>query len=138
MSFNPMNDSSHASNRRFVLSIASLACGVVLILLSLVWPKVSTGRSQWSDVQAHKYQSVSAELHGLSHQFAHQQEEGGDVEALAQKLHSARSEFERLHGQLKAARQSPLRVATILRFLGFVLVVLGTIVHYQDHFRHPA
>jgi predicted PurR-regulated permease PerM len=112
--------------------------GVVLIGLSLVWPAVSSGRSQWSDEQAREYQSVSAELHGLSHQLAHEQEEGGDVDTLAQKLQQANSEFDRLHQQLETAQQSPLRIASVLRFLGFVLIVVGAIVHYRDRFRRPA
>jgi len=120
------------------MSAVALLCGLGLIALSWVWPFVSSGRSQWSDQQAREYQRVSTELHGLSHEFARQQEEGSDVDAVAEKLKSAQSEFSRLHQDLEAARQSPLRIASLLRLLGLALIVVGVIVHYSDRFRTAA
>jgi predicted PurR-regulated permease PerM len=132
ISLNPMNDPSRESSAKHIASLLTLFCGVSLIILSLIWPSVSTGRSQWSYEQAREYQSVSGELHGLSHQAAHQEEVRSDVDALADKVKAAQSEFQRLHEELETARQSPLRVATALRFLGVVLVVLGAIIYYHQ------
>jgi uncharacterized protein HemX len=117
-------------------SLKELRCEVVLIGLSLAWPTVANGRGQWSVEQAREYQTASAQLHGLTHELAHEQDQDGD--ALAQKIQQAQSEFDRLHEQLQAAQQSPLRISLILRLLGFALIVVGVIVHYADRFRGPA
>ena len=138
MSTNPMNELSGTPFWKSALSFAAIAGGIVLVVLSLIWPSVSIGRAQWSDDRAHEYQRVSAQLHGLSHQFADQQEQGRADDALAEKLHQAQAEFNQLHQQLQVAQQSPLRIASLMRLLGLGLIVVGAIPHYWHRIRKPA
>ena len=133
-----MNESPEGSPRQHLWALAAMVCGVGLIGLSLVWPSVSSGRSQWSDEQAKQYQKTSAEYHSLSHEVAHQAEQGGDLTALTEQFNATQAEFERLHAQLQAARNSPARMAGVLRLMGVVLVAVGAVLHYGPRLRGGA
>jgi predicted PurR-regulated permease PerM len=129
----PTNDLRESSSRQSSVSFVVLLIGVVLIGVSLVLPKYATGRSQWSDEQAFQYQATSAELHSLSHQFADASESGANDQEIELRLQSAQEEFERLHSQLEAARQSPARLATIMQLLGSVMVAIGAVLYFLNH-----
>ena len=115
------------------ISLSLLVIGCILIGLSLVWPSISTGRAQWSDEQAREYQATSAELHSLSHEMA--QHSNDADEALERRLRTAQGEFDRLHTQLQAARESPLRLAAFLQILGSLLVIVGAVLYYVQRAR---
>ncbi|MEX0612400.1 MAG: hypothetical protein WD738_12000 [Pirellulales bacterium] len=103
-----------------------LLTGLVLIALSVIWPKVSSGRSAWTDEKALAYQSASAELHRLSMQAAGTEPENQTRE-LQDKLAGAESKYAELRAELDAVRGRPARIATVFRYVGIVLLVGGVL-----------
>ncbi len=98
--------------------------GLVLIALSVVWPKVATGRRGWTDEKALAYQSASAELHRLSMQTAATEPEN-QTRALHENLADAELKYAELRAELDAARARPARIATILRYAGIAILAAG-------------
>jgi hypothetical protein len=103
----------------------------MLIGLSLVWSTISSGRSRWTDDQALQYQSISAELHGLSH--AHHDEDDEHDEDHAVRLRAAQDKFDQLRSELGAARRRPQQIADVLQLVGIVLIALGVAAYYRQH-----
>jgi predicted negative regulator of RcsB-dependent stress response len=104
----------------------TLLSGLVMVLLSFVWPAISIGQSAWSDEKAAEYQSASADVHRLSMQAgsaAPEDQSRAQQDALA----DAQSKYASLRAELDAAREQPARFAKVIRYAGIVLLVGGLI-----------
>lgn len=103
-----------------------LVIGLALVALSVVWPKISTGNSTWTENKAEAYQAASEELHSLSMQMAATPPEQ-QSRARADALAEAESKYTALRIELEDARERPARIATILRYTGIALAALGAV-----------
>jgi hypothetical protein len=104
-----------------------LVIGLVLIALSVAWPKLSNGSPSWSDEKAESYQAASAELHQLSMQMAGTPAED-QTRARQDALAAAHTKYAALRAELDEARSRPARIATILRYSGILLAMVGTLL----------
>jgi hypothetical protein len=106
------------------MPIALLVIGVTLVGASLVWPSWLSGRSAWSNDQARRLQSASAEFHHLSHEYG-EELSGSATAETPSEFRQAEAEFRELSRQLDAARSRPAHVATVLRLIGVILSIAG-------------
>lgn len=125
------NDADTQPRRVAAGPLVALSIGVVLILVSFLWPSISNGRGQWTTQQALEHQRASAELHQLSHKYDHELAEGNG-DAVLDELQAARTEYERLDADLEAARNHPVHFAMVLRILGVLVAVAGGFIYYKD------
>jgi hypothetical protein len=84
----------------------AIVAGLLLVVLSLLWPTLYDPRVEWTDEDAQAYQETVARVHG-----------GEKLTASGQDLKS----------RLESARERPYRVARVLRWSGAGLVVLGVV-----------
>ena len=103
-----------------------LLAGLLLIALSVVWPRVFTGRSGWTDEKALAYQAASAEVHRLSMQAATGAPEN-QTRAHQEELADAESKYAALRAELDTARGRPARIVAMLRYGGILLLVAGAL-----------
>ena len=89
---------------RAALPATPLIVGIVIVVLSLFWPK-GASQSSWSPEQAKKYQAASVELHGLSHSMAHAKPD--EQAALNKKLQQAEADYKAIRSQLDSAIDRP-------------------------------
>jgi hypothetical protein len=106
------------------LACIALVTGVAMMVLSLAWPRATSSRSNWSDQQALDYQTKSARLHELSHQYAHAAVQG-NVQAVELQLERARREYDQARDKLDAAVARPKHIAWTMRFSGMMLAGIG-------------
>jgi hypothetical protein len=139
----PASESHHVVGQRVNWPLAVLVLGVLLVVLSLLWPALSSGRAQWSDEQARAYQQISAELHGLSHSpddgrhhthdhaTPHDHAAPGDPRSHAEQIAAAQARFNELRGELESAQQGPMRIAKLLWMTGILLVCAGGVASFR-------
>ncbi|HJQ79969.1 MAG TPA: hypothetical protein VJ828_08445 [Lacipirellulaceae bacterium] len=124
-----------ALNLRPILCGVAVIVGLVLFVVSFVWPTASTNSTVWSTEQAVEYQSASSNLHRLSHEYARTAgtEESKQVQA---ELDKAKSEFATLSGDLESAIARPKRLAWYLRIGACVMVVVGAVGFFYSNRIH--
>jgi hypothetical protein len=98
--------------------------GLVLFAVSFVWPGSTARNSAWSADEAVEYQSASANLHRLSHEYA--RTAGTDkAQQVRAELEKARRDFDGLSTDLERAIARPKRLATFLRIAACAMVFAG-------------
>ena len=95
-----------------------IAAGLILVVASVIWPKLDTGRSSWSDEKAKAYQDVSLDYHNLSFRDPNKAEN-------RRLLDETKAKFEVLKSELDSSRERGNKVATWLRWTGVVLAIVG-------------
>jgi len=103
-----------------------LGVGIILVGLSLVWPRI-IGGAVWSEQQASEHAEASAELHRLSHAGSHAADRGtgGEEEHKAGSLAEARQRYERSQAALQQAQAYRRGSTWLLRWVGGICVLLG-------------
>ncbi len=107
-----------------------LGTGLVLIAVSFAWSSLPVGKSAWTPERALQHQAASANLHGLSHKYAHELEMAAPG-SIPDELREARGEFTDMSLQLDAARDQPRRIATALRLIGIGLSLAGAVAYFS-------
>jgi len=118
------SDAAHPFPWRDIAAMSCVVIGLALVALSVVFPRIFTGRTRWSEQQAIAYQKAAAKLHQLSMESTNTPAEN-QSRTLQNELADIRSEYAALRDQLEAARAAPHRLATYLRYTGVFLAVLG-------------
>jgi hypothetical protein len=95
-----------------------VAVGIVLLVASVVWPKVNSGTSSWTDEKAKEFQDVSLQYHNLSFRDLNKEEN-------RRQLEEAKTQFDALKSELDSVRARSAGVATWLWWSGVVLAVVG-------------
>jgi hypothetical protein len=115
------------------VAVGALVVGLVLVVLSFVWPSVHDPRGQWTDENATAHQAAVARVHVGGYLTAGARG-GGQMQAgervdpdLLRKHEQDVKELESLTAKLESARQGPYRIAGILKWSGAGLVALGCI-----------
>jgi len=108
------------------LPLIFLGVGIILVGLSLVWPRI-IGGAVWSQRQASEHAEASAELHRLSHARAHAADHGaeGKEEHKAGSLAEARQRYQRSQAALQQAQAYRRGSTWLLRWVGGVCALLG-------------
>jgi len=108
------------------LPLIVLGVGIILVGLSLVWPRIIAG-AVWSEPQASEHAEASAELHRLSHARAHAADHGAEhkEEHKAGPLAEARERYERSQTALQQAQAYRRGSTWLLRWAGGICTLLG-------------
>jgi hypothetical protein len=129
-----------------------MGCGVLLIVLGMVWPGIFTKKAVYTREQAEERQRASVEIHhaqyayhsakgdghGHEHkpppgaQEAHKHDKEGEETAqqAKQRFDEAKQAFDRTESELKAARRWNSTVAKLILWFGVVLAALGVGGYY--------
>jgi len=108
------------------LPLIAMGMGILLVALSLVWPRV-IGGAVWNEQQASEHAEASAELHRLSHAGSHAADHGtgGKEEHKAGSLAEARQRYERSQAALQQAQAYRRGSTWLLRWMGGICALLG-------------
>jgi hypothetical protein len=117
------------------ISIIPLTGGIVLILLSLIWPTAAVSHGNWSPEKAKQYQSAAVKLHSLSHASLHASPDA-DQQAMRNELQQAEKDYQAIRSQLDSAIERPKHLAWALRVAGVALAISGGFAIYRG--RAPA
>jgi hypothetical protein len=112
---------------RIVWSLLGL--GLVLVVLSWIWPSVVGPGIAWSDAQATEHAKASAHLHYQQGEVAlHAVEHGRkpDLKAIAE----ARERYEASQAKLQAAQRWRSGVALWLQWTGLLLAAVGLVGYF--------
>ena len=119
------------------LATIAAGAGIVLLVLSYVWPSVSDGSGTWLPTDAERLQELERELHQLHYKlkaaeraqsvYAKEPVDGATLVEDRERFQQLEQEATSLKQKLTAARDSPNRVATLLRWSGVALAILGTL-----------
>ncbi len=113
------------------LSLAAMVVGVLLILLSVVWPRVVGTERLWSDEQARAHSVAAAELHSMAHQQKHAAGRTDDDSAGgADELEAARQRYEQSEEELLAARTFRRRTVLLLKWAGVCCSIGGAVGYF--------
>ncbi len=119
------------------LPLGVFASGIVLIVLSVMWPRWTGGRAVWTDADARAHAAAAADLHG---QFANHNRELAEAPATAEDpatdvdtLAAARERFDASQARLDAARTRGLTTAALIRWLGIVMALAGALAFLIRH-----
>jgi hypothetical protein len=108
------------------LSLVVLGAGVLLVVISLFWPRF-TAEIFWDDQKAREHSQVSAKLHQLSHlrghTAAHGNEHDGNPEG--RSLEEAKQRYQRSRAMLHRARSYREGTARVLKWTGVLCSFLG-------------
>jgi hypothetical protein len=118
------SDGSHPFPWRDAAAMSMVLVGLLVVALSLVFPRVFASRSRWSEEQAIAYQTAAAKLHQLSMESVNTPAEK-QTRNLQNELAVAQSEYAALRDELETARAAPHRLASVLRYGGLLLAVIG-------------
>lgn len=88
------------------LCAAAVVVGLLLVILSLVWPLLRDSQSAWTSEDAKEYEETVARVHA-----------GEQLTDRGKQLES----------KLESARRRPDRVARVLKWSGAGLVALGAV-----------
>jgi ABC-type transport system involved in cytochrome bd biosynthesis fused ATPase/permease subunit len=108
------------------LPLTALGVGIVLVVLSLIWPSI-IGKAVWSEQQAREHATAAAELHRLAHGHAHAADHAAGVEGEHNRgsLEEAKQRYERSQDMLQRAKTYRQGTARLLRWAGTACSLLG-------------
>ena len=114
--------------------IICILLGILLMMVSAIWPLAVDGRGNWTNEKAARLEALGAGLH----QLAHAHEEGPHTHAVneahahdheAGELAEAERAFQELALELDAARTGPQRTAGWLRWTGIGIAAVGSLAY---------
>ena len=103
-----------------------LGAGAILVLGSVIAPRVITGRGEWTDDLAVKLQQASHNYHAALHALAHTH---SAEDAHETKLDAVRRDYDHYSSLLVAAQTRGQRTSQILRWSGILGCVAGLLVY---------
>ena len=109
------------------VSLAAMGLGVLLIVLSVVWPRVVGTDRLWSEEQARDHSQAAAELHGAIHQHGHAQAASSpdDSPSGDDPVATAKARYEQSQQKLQAARAGRRRSVWLLKWAGVCCCLAG-------------
>ena len=110
---------------RQAAAMAAVVAGILLVGVSIIWPRVFSGRSGWSDEKASGYQAAASRLHELSMKSA-AATPGSQTKTARDELAQAEADYARIRGELDTARERPQTIAKYIRYSGALLLLGGT------------
>lgn len=107
-----------------VAGIVCLVIGLLLAVGSFLLPSFDNGSREWSNEKAQQFQQTAERIHQLSGSSA-----GGTDAAARQALREAQDEHDRLDKERREAIDSAAWRATLLRWSGIALILVGLGLH---------
>src|SRR5829696_2962889 len=107
-----------------------LALGILLFVVSFIWPGRSASRAAWSNEQAKAYDAASIKLHSLSQETV-AAAGANNEKALRSKVAQAEAEYKVLRSQLDSAIERPKYITLALRVFGTLMAVAGLTLIYR-------
>ena len=105
-----------------------IGCGMMLLVISRIWPSHAFSKTAWSDEQAKAYANASHKFHQLSHQNIHSQNQRNRPTSLQTELAEAKIKYQQLRQQLDHARSRPKYFSWFASGLGILLVAGGCLL----------
>lgn len=105
-----------------------IGCGMVLLVISWIWPSHALSKTAWSDEQAQAYANASHKFHQLSHQNLHSKQQRNRPTPFQAELAEAKTKYQQLRQQLDHARSRPKYFSWLASGLGILLVAGGCLL----------
>jgi hypothetical protein len=115
------------------LSTASVALGILLIAISLLWGLMFPATSSWTEEKSLRLRELRGQAHTLGGQVdaarSRPTMHGGKNPAeLEEEFNKVKAEFAQLAAESEGAIEGPRTTATYLRWAGFAFVIAGGMV----------
>ena len=105
-----------------------IGCGMVLLVISWIWPSHALSKTACSDEQAKAYANASHKFHQLSHQNIHLPKREDHSSPFQVELAKAKVNYQELRQQLDHARSRPKYFGWFTSGLGILLVGTGCLL----------
>jgi uncharacterized protein HemX len=122
-----MSEPKTDSARPQVAALAAILAGLVLAAASFL-PMFQSGSERWTNDRAREYQDAALEIQNLTHHAASQSPDTAS-RADAEKLDQALSHFQGLQQELDAARSQSAGLGMLLRIVGVLLAIVGSVLY---------
>lgn len=122
-----MSEPKTDSARPQVAALAAILAGLVLAAASFL-PTFQSGSEQWTNDRAREYQEAALQIQNLTHHAASQTPDTA-TRADSEKLDRALTHFQDLQQELESARSQSLGLGVLLRVVGVLLAVGGSILY---------
>ncbi|MCC7086326.1 MAG: hypothetical protein IT427_15085 [Pirellulales bacterium] len=134
------------------LASFAVVLGLVLILLSLLWPSVAGGRRAWTSADAEQFQAATLEYHQLKYQYhaalsaAKQQPSStgspsqrspqntgvlAEAKNLSDRFAQVEERYLQLNDKLERAKSGGQNAATAMRWAGIAIIAVGALGLYS-------
>jgi hypothetical protein len=117
------------------IAFALIGLGILLLVLSSVWPRLFPGTSTWTPEKASRWAEIKDRLHNLSFLVNNPRarvsmHSGPELGAAKAEYDRIKKEGEQLKAEFEAAAVRPSTVARVLKWTGISLAGLGIIGWY--------
>lgn len=120
------------------VALAVFGLGVVLVVVSFVWPALGTSASGWTEQDGQNFEEVKLKRNQLHYKVSGSgrgevihgaQTAGGDaLVAVRKEYEQVDQEYNRLQERLNSAKDRPHAWATIFKWSGITLAVVGAVL----------
>jgi hypothetical protein len=113
------------------VAVVLIVLGLGLLLVSSLWPKLSSGKAYWGDEQQAQFAEALRHAHQLEGRASTgKRQTAADKEAHERELAAARENWEAQQAKLAEAKDANQRPATICFWAG-VVALLGGVLAYR-------
>lgn len=113
------------------VAVVLIAVGLGLLLVSSLWPKLSSGSAYWGDEQQAQFGEALRHAHELeSRQTTGKRQTAAGKEAHERELAAAQDHWKAQQAKLAEAKTASQRPATLC-FWGGLVVTLGGVLAYR-------
>ncbi|MEM9352698.1 MAG: hypothetical protein AAGA92_06775 [Planctomycetota bacterium] len=114
---------------------AGIGIGIVLLLLSVLWPLLFPATSSWTDEKAQRLGQLGKEAHVAGAKLAAAKRGsnmlgGESVVVLQEKFDNLMSEADTLREEFESADQAPKAASTLFKYAGIGVLALGIGLHF--------
>ena len=115
--------------------VAAITLGILLLVASVVWGQLFPPTRTWTDEKSQRLAELGSETNRLKFALVQSRQNpsvhaGQNPAEVKLAYDKAREEYDLLHQQFQAARDTPKTVAAGLRWAGIALVAAGTLLFY--------
>lgn len=112
------------------IPVVAMALGIPLVILSLVWPLIFPATNSWTEEKAVKMADLGKELKFVAAKIYDAETQPSivgqeNLPELKSEQREKTKELEALRKEFENQRDKPQTIATYLRWVGIVLVILG-------------
>jgi len=117
------------------IALGITGLGLFLLVLSFVWVNMFSGRSAFTDEKAHRWNEVKARLHNLAFYVnappgTIKMHSGPDLGQAKAEFDKLKIENDQLAAEFSGVYDKPRTLATVLKWSGLSLAVVGLIGWY--------